>query len=202
MLRLSETIYVSIFSLFIPIIIFLTDFSLSTLIFLLAVILHELSHLLCLGLCGVKTNRICIYPFGIDMECDMKNLFYGKELLCVLSGSGANLIFALLGNAVSRAHPTDELLFFVFCNLFLGVCNLLPVPFFDGGRAFHILADWIFLPHTAFFITRVWDFWGFILSLIFCFFTLDSFGFNLSLTASLVYGFIANITSERAARTG
>ena len=201
MLPLSEVIYVSIFSFFVPVIIFLTDFSLSTLIFLVAVFLHELSHLLCLRLCGVKIHRICIYPFGIDVECDMRKLFYGNELLCVLSGSGANLIFAYLGYALMQFYPTDELLFFIFCNLFLGLCNLLPVPFFDGGRAFHILSDWIFLPHTSFYVTRAGDVFGFLFSLFVCFFILSFFGFNLSLAVSLIYGFVANIASERAART-
>ncbi len=196
MIALSDKINVSIFSLFALVIIFLSDFSAFTAVFLSAVIIHEFSHVLFLRFFGVKIHRLTFYPFGVDMECDMNSLDYGRELICILSGSLANILSAVLGYFIFAATTSEAVLFFVFCNLFLGLCNLLPVSVFDGGRALSLIIDWVFLPDTAYYLARFCDVLGLVFSLLICFAVLGDFGFNLSLVAAVIYGFIANIANN------
>ncbi len=199
MIRFTDRISVSIFSVFALAIVLVTDFSVFTVIFLSAVVLHEISHLVLLRLFGVNILKLSIYPFGIDIECDMRKLDYGKELICILSGSFSNLLFAFVGRVLFIPFPSEKVLFFVFCNLFLGLCNLIPVSVFDGGRALFIIIDWIFLPDTAYYIEKVLDILGFILSFFLLFLVLSGNGFNLSLVAAMIYGFISGTASKKPA---
>ncbi len=171
---LSGKLNISIFTFFAVFLLFYADFSVYTLIVLCCIAIHELSHLVTLKLCGGKVQKINVYPFGIDMVCDMNTLSYAKELAVVLSGGMANLVCALAAHLTAGACHSAPVCFFIYANLLFGIGNLIPLPVFDGGRALHIIIDSLILPDRAYYVRKFAD----ALSL-FLFFVL-SVGFMLS----------------------
>ena len=106
---------------------------------LLASAVHELGHLLMLRLCGARVRRFRVSVLGAVMEADTGRLSYLQELLAVLGGPLANLLFA----AALVPRGADIL---VGVNIVLCVFNLLPLPPLDGGRALCLGLSWALGP--------------------------------------------------------
>ncbi len=140
LIRLGNTgIYVSVFTLLSAFFVIMSDASVYTLILLSGVLVHEAGHIFTLRLCKTKPKKICIYPFGVDMRCDISRLSYEKELFVMLSGAAVNLVICIISFAICVFAYSRELLFTAFCNAFLGFTNLIPVKGLDGGRALYAL---------------------------------------------------------------
>lgn len=94
--------------------------------FLAASLLHELGHiamLYCIKHCNMQAN-IGLHGAIITTE----SLGYRQKLLTTLAGPAANFL-CLLYNPLSPAFATY--------NLILGLYNLLPLTFLDGGTILH-----------------------------------------------------------------
>ena len=101
-------------------------------VILSAALLHELGHLLVLGLLGGRVTGLRVSVFGAELTTDAARLSYPGEIAAVLAGPAVNLLCGL-ALAVLRA--------WVAAGAHLSLClfNLLPVRPLDGGRALYLL---------------------------------------------------------------
>ena len=111
-------------------------------VILSAALLHELGHLLALGLLGGRVRALRISVFGAELVTSAGCLSYPGELAATLAGPAVNLlcgfVLAPLGAwTAAGAH------------LALGIFNLLPVRPLDGGRALCLLASWLLGPERG-----------------------------------------------------
>ena len=191
--KISEKLYISVFS-FITFFFFIISQGIvySTL-FISCAIIHELSHLFFLHIFKAHIIRITVFPFGIDITCDTRCLSYKKELICTLAGSFANLLCALTAYFILLHFPSPQLFFFVLCNLFLGALNLIPISFFDGGKALRLLLYESIEIDKAFYIHRSLDIFSGILFAIFSVVIGLLSEFNISVCAVLIYACISSL---------
>lgn len=91
---------------------------------MLAAGVHELGHILAVGLSGGRVLGIKLHAGGARILTDP--MVPGQELLCALAGPAAGLMTVLAW----RVFP--EL---AAAGLIQSVFNLLPIGQFDGGRA-------------------------------------------------------------------
>lgn len=128
---------------------------------LLAAVIHESCHLLCLRLCNVPVFQIHIGLQGAAIET--APLPPASEILCAAAGPAGSLLCLIF----MRSFPMLAL-----CGFLQGIYNLLPVYPLDGGRILHSLAILLVPAHaericsfvlycTAFAITLfgLWLYW-------------------------------------------
>ena len=193
LMRISEKISVSIFSFAALFMFFCSQGLLYASVFLFAALLHELSHIYFLNRFGAEIKCICIFPFGVDINADTSRISYKKELICTLAGSFSNLAFAFLSFLVLYIFPSPALLFFTLSNLFLGIMNLLPLSFFDGGKAIRLVFYDTFDIDTAFFLYRTADILSAVLFLYLCTFAVVGSHFNFSVCAVICYASVSTL---------
>lgn len=97
-----------------------------------ACLLHELGHLAVMKICGVPAKRVLFYGAGIKIVPDKEFCFTGfwAEFLVLIAGSSANFLCA----AVSGISDSFEMRLFSVINIFIGIFNLLPLQYLDGGK--------------------------------------------------------------------
>lgn len=110
------------------------------------VILHEFGHILAARHFKVKLKEVELLPFGGVavfegiLEMDSK-----IERRVALAGPMVNFTFVLLAILSTRygVIPLELALFFISCNLSIGIFNLFPALPLDGGRIFRAtLTPW------------------------------------------------------------
>lgn len=93
-------------------------------------IVHELGHISVMCMFGIPPERVLFYAGGIKISPQRGRLVSKRRDIIILSaGCIVNLAIALIIRLAA-----GELNYFACANLFLGVFNLLPVRYFDGGR--------------------------------------------------------------------
>ena len=101
---------------------------------LICCFLHELGHLTLMFLFSDKPESIVLYGGGIRIVSGgRKMLSPDKDIAILLAGCGANFLCAIVRLAFGGFD------FFCIVNILLGVFNLLPFKYFDGGRVLEIL---------------------------------------------------------------
>ena len=94
---------------------------------LLFCLFHEASHLLAMYLFGIRISRIKFYGGGIKIVSEtLVSLSKLKSAVIYFAGCFCNLLLALV---LAKIKPD-----LAFINLFLGIFNLLPISYFDGGK--------------------------------------------------------------------
>ena len=97
---------------------------------------HELGHLAALRAFGVRRVTLSLQPGGAALGCAGLSLLpYKKALAAALAGPAANGALAAVCALLARGRAAPGLWECVRVNLALGLCNLLPLPFLDGGAA-------------------------------------------------------------------
>ena len=100
------------------------------LIVLLSCVIHELGHIIMMCLCSVPPKRIVAYGGGIKIYPDKsKMLSECQDILILSAGCFVNLLVAGLSVWINR-----DFTYFSTANIFLGLFNLMPMKYFDGGR--------------------------------------------------------------------
>lgn len=98
-------------------------------------ILHELGHIAAMCMLGIPLERVLFYAGGIKISPQRGRLVSPRQDVVILSaGCAVNLIIALFFRIAS-----GKLNYFACANLFLGIFNLMPVRYFDGGRIISVI---------------------------------------------------------------
>lgn len=186
-------IYVSVFS-FISIALFILGQNpVYVSIIILSALLHESAHICFLKIYRAKIERICIFPLGCEIFADTSRLSYKKELIVTLSGSLTNISLFILSYFVLKLYPLRFLLFFAVCNLFLGVINLIPLSFFDGGKALRLILYDCLEIDRAFYLHFSFDIFSSLIFFIFSLFLILYSNFNLSVSLVTLYASLSVI---------
>lgn len=102
-------------------------------------LIHELAHMICGVVLGLKPDTLRIMPFGFSIEFKpnlkdynkkiaKSNLLSLKKILIALAGPLVNLIIVILGIIFNIDNNI------VFSNLLILLFNLIPIYPLDGGR--------------------------------------------------------------------
>ncbi len=112
---------------------FVFDASVYTLLLLLAILLHEMGHLLMLYLLSVPRVQIVFSAFGAEINYDGCFLSHKQQILLSLGGVAVNLLTAFVCFVLPVRHSFLE--FLAVGSLCLALLNLFPVRGLDGGKA-------------------------------------------------------------------
>ena len=180
-------IRIGFLALMLAISLFLTR-SLFTLGLLLAVLTHEIGHILMAFACEIRLRECTVGIYGAGLTPEHGLYSYEKEILLCLAGPLFNFFLGSIGLVVSLSHPSELLEYFSLSSFILGTLNLLPIRDFDGGRILLSLFTILFGPVTAERIQNILSFlfvfllWSFSLYLLLCHAaSLSLFIFSLSL---------------------
>lgn len=103
-------------------------------------LLHECVHLCFLIGFGCRDIRLTLHPGGAAIRCTGTELLsVRKNAAVLLSAPLANVLLGLILYPAAERFSADALYTAAFVNLRLGLVNLLPVPFLDGGRSLKLL---------------------------------------------------------------
>ncbi|MEG1943435.1 MAG: hypothetical protein RR049_06425 [Angelakisella sp.] len=92
--------------------------------------LHELGHLLAMGVFGVGIRLVELRGGGLIIHRDERHhTSFWQEVIILLSGAGANILAAVCLYIMGG----DGALRFSAANTALAICHLLPIPGLDGG---------------------------------------------------------------------
>jgi len=118
---------------------------------LMAIVFHELGHLMVLRLFGGSVRELRAGALGLEMQAK-GHLSYGQELLALAAGPVANALgFALFG-LVGRLWGFAYIL--GGAQLLLGLFNLLPICGLDGSSILWILTALLRQPDMADAVTQ------------------------------------------------
>ena len=121
---------------------------LNCLLLFLACFIHESGHLVCAGLCQRRIKELSISASGAKISLAGNLGSYKKDIAIALSGSAANFLTCILMRALPLGFGKGEVFFF-FCNLLLGLLNLVCVGELDGTVLAESALYSAFEPHKA-----------------------------------------------------
>jgi len=100
----------------------------------LFIVLHELSHIVCINMTGGKVYEVKILPVGVRAQC---RLPYGTlmRIVCYFAGALANILLAALLTLLFYFFQinTEFCRYLIITNLVLAFINLAPIYPLDGG---------------------------------------------------------------------
>ncbi|MDD3397367.1 MAG: site-2 protease family protein [Clostridia bacterium] len=174
-----------------------TGFGILFLIYLIVVILHELTHAFVAKRLGYKINKIFLLPFGAQLSLDQNFMEAKDEVYVALAGPLCNFFLAFLCIAIWWIEPvifnyTKE---FVFANFINGLINLMPCYPMDGGRIFVALLSKNLERKKA---LRFCFLFNYVVSLIFIilFFINLKFGVNITFALMAIFIFFGTIENK------
>ena len=193
MIRLSANVYVSIFSFFALFFFVISQGVSYSAVFISAILMHESAHICFLCLFKAQIRRVTVFPFGIDIYADTFCLSYKKELICTLAGSLANFLAGVIACCLFTFIKRPLILFFILCSFFLGAMNLIPLSFFDGGKAVQLIVYDAFDIDTAYGIYRCFEIASGIFFLAVSLFLIKASLFNASVILVVIYASAASL---------
>ena len=99
-------------------------------------LLHEMIHIAYLHYSGLKETEIILLPAGVKIYCQgFSVLSYKKIFICSLSAPVFNIVAGVVFFFISSIKKNADAFLCGEINLILGIVNLLPMKFLDGGRA-------------------------------------------------------------------
>lgn len=120
---------------------------------ILSILLHEMAHLFCMLLFGVRVNGVEFKAFGVAIkENELFKLPAAKEAFVYFAGPLCNLVLAILAaNYFGRSYVGDMA---ALINVIIAAFNLLPVACLDGGNILKALLGHYFVPAKVFAVSR------------------------------------------------
>lgn len=104
----------------------------------LSMICHELGHLTAALFIGLKPDRVCLHPFGVNLKLKSQiTADLTDELVLYLSGPLVNLVLCLMFTTVFEGMYLYDYGFVL--NVVLFAVNMLPISPLDGGCIFRRL---------------------------------------------------------------
>ena len=100
----------------------------------LAIIVHELGHILCLMMLGCRICGLSLGFSGLVIEHN-GGMTQVQNVICALAGPGAGLLFAYFASYSALASDNHFMELCAGLSLILTTFNLLPVLPLDGGVA-------------------------------------------------------------------
>ncbi len=101
--------------------------------FMAFALIHELAHLVCGMLLGLKPKTLKIMPLGLCIEFKAELEDYSisiKKIIIAIAGPLTNLIIAVILYCINNVNVSN----IIYCNLLIAIFNMLPVYPLDGGR--------------------------------------------------------------------
>ena len=108
---------------------------------LFAAAIHELGHVICARLTGVRLSGFELGILGARISTEGTLCSYSAEIAISAAGPILNLLSADITAILCKLSGVSSELFelFILSSLALGITNLLPIKSFDGGRIFEAL---------------------------------------------------------------
>lgn len=114
-------------------------------IIMLFAFLHEMGHLICGILMGLKPKSLKIMPMGLSIEFKISEEEYNKKiakanklqikkLLLALAGPLTNISISIIAMIFKDYINTSFYLELIYSNILIASFNLLPIYPLDGGR--------------------------------------------------------------------
>gem|GEM_PF-4536387 len=153
------------------------------LILLLHIAVHEGGHLLAALLLGVRPTSAEGRYIGMNISFSDGTVSYKKELLILLSGSGANFVFLLL----SLPFISLTFVFYYLSAVGIAMFNLLPLGICDGGKALSCILLMLFPEDKAVKLSGAIHFISAVLFLTFAVCVQFVYRINLSLMVVSIY---------------
>lgn len=99
--------------------------------------IHELGHVIMMCLCSVPPKRIIAYGGGIKIYPDKsKMISEWQDILILSAGCIVNFSAAFITFCLNQ-----EVTYFLSANLFLGIFNVMPLKYFDGGQILSVVLN-------------------------------------------------------------
>ena len=147
-----------------------------------ACIIHEIGHVFALAIKKKSLFSLTFYGGGIKMGYE-KNA--ETPLIILMSGSLLNLIVFAVLYYLFQGNYTLKI--FAVLNLIIGVFNLLPLKYFDGGRIFEKVLV-VFVPmKVANFIIKIKDKITVFFVIILSIYIITFFNVNISVLLVVIY---------------
>ena len=168
------------------------------LLYTIAIVLHELMHILVAKKLGYTLSNFTLSITGASMKLENESFFSMDEILIAVSGPFFNLLVFICLACGWWIFPTSYSYTFDFAlvNLFVFALNILPIYSLDGGRIVVAIVGKYFDRKTGIKIVRCIGFFVsismFILFIISCFNV-----FNFSLGVMSVFLFISAMFSGK-----
>ena len=105
--------------------------------YLVAVVMHEMTHAEVAKRLGYTLSELKIMPYGASLTGKFEGVSARDEFLIAIAGPLSNIFAALVCTALWWLAPSTYYFTesFVVANVFTAVTNILPVFPLDGGRA-------------------------------------------------------------------
>lgn len=100
---------------------------------LIAIFVHEITHLLFLKLSSIYTFKLKYIILGFSINLDDCNISNNKLLVLYFIGSLSNIILGLVLNLIQILFGIDIFRDFIMVNFVIGFINLLPAFPLDGS---------------------------------------------------------------------
>ncbi|MBQ9946668.1 MAG: site-2 protease family protein [Clostridia bacterium] len=164
----------------------------------LSALFHEAVHLLFLFKFGCKKASMELFPGGIKIKADGFLLMPCKKAVCILlSAPVFNIIAGAAFFVLGSAFLSELLLRISAVNLILGVFNLLPLPFLDGGMALSQFLENKYPENKAGRICEIFAVTALLLMTALFFVLFTKVDLSLSAVIFLVYCFIGCFNDKR-----
>ncbi len=152
--------------------------------YILALILHELSHLLVARLLHHNLTNVLFMPYGVSIDARGEYISPSHEVAIALAGPVCNILIVMISVCIWWMYPSMYAYTknFVDVNIVLALFNLLPILPLDGGRA---LVNVFF--NSSAKVKRVMNIICIILVILFA----GLFLYSLTRTANPTYLFVA-----------
>lgn len=152
-------IHVDCTSFMIPILLVLEGHLTDVLALLISAAMHECGHLLAARLLHLPLSSLRVSLLGAQLQLRDPLLSYKKEWILCAAGPLFSTLFSLVAYLISIVRP-DPLLFekLADASFALGLINLLPIGWLDGGRMFRAVCQLLFSPAVARIIARTVSF--------------------------------------------